>query len=154
MSQERSKRGTDWIRVVLCGVVAGVVWYLLSALSLSLFAQDLVAIVERGGSYPRLGGAFFFVVDLMMGIWAIWLYSAIAPRYGNGPKTAAIVGVAWWTIKSLQSAKWAGLGFLPRGAALIPLATTLVAVLVASVLGAWLYDRVDRPVSKELGARP
>jgi hypothetical protein len=121
-----------------------VVWYFLSALSLSLFAQEFVAFVERGGSYPRLGGAFFFVVDLLMGIWAMWLYAAIVPRYGAGPKTAAIAGVAWWTIKTLQSAKWAGLGLLPRGAALIPLATTLVAVLAASVLGAWLFDRVDR----------
>ncbi|HYO46052.1 MAG TPA: hypothetical protein VEY33_05130 [Gemmatimonadota bacterium] len=147
-------RGNSWIRIVLCGVVAGVVWYLLSALSLSLFAQDLLEFVERGGPYPRLGGAFFFVVDLMMGIWAMWLYTAIAPRYGAGPTTAAIAGIAWWTIKTLQSAKWAGLGFLPRGAALIPLATTLVAVLVASMLGAWLYDRVDRPATKWLRPRP
>jgi hypothetical protein len=78
-----------------------------------------------------------------MGIWAMWLYAAIAPRYGAGPKTAAITGVAWWTIKTLQSAKWAGLGLIPRKAALMPLATTMVAVLAASVLGAWLYDRTD-----------
>lgn len=145
-------RGTHWIRVVLCGLVAGVVWYLLSALFLSLFAQDLVAFVQRGGSYSRSGGALFFVIDLMMGIWAMWLYSAIVPRYGAGPRTAAIAGVAWWIIKSLQSAKWVGLGLLPREIALIPLATTLVAVLVASALGAWLYDRVDRPAAKGLAA--
>ena len=141
-------RGAKWIRVVLCGVVAGVVWYLLSALSFSLFPQDLVALVQRGGPYPRAGGAFFFVIDLMMGIWAVWLYSAIVPRYGARPRTAAIAGIAWWIIKSLQSAKWVGLGLLPRADILIPLATALVAVIVASVLGAWLYDRVDRPAAK------
>ena len=145
-------RGTHWIRVVLCGVVAGVVWYLLSALFLSLFAQDLVAFIQRGGAYPRSGGALFFIIDLMMGIWAVWLYATIVPRYGAKPSTAAIVGVAWWILKSLQSAKWVGLGLLPRGVILIPLATTLVAVLVASVLGAWLYDRVDKPAAKGLAA--
>ena len=145
-------RGTNWFRVVLCGFVAGVVWYLLSALSLALFAQDFLVLVQNGGPYPRSGGVFFFVIDLMMGIWAVWLYSAIAPRYGARPRTAAIAGVAWWLIKSLQSAKWVGLGLLPQGVALIPLATTLVAVLVASALGAWLYDRVDRPVAKRLVA--
>jgi hypothetical protein len=124
-----------------------VVWYLRSALFLSHFAQELLVFVERGGSYPRLGGPFFFFVDLLMGIWAMWLYAAIAPRYGAGPKTAAITGVAWWTIKTLQSAKWAGLGLIPRKAALMPLATTMVAVLAASVLGAWLYDRTDGPAS-------
>jgi hypothetical protein len=141
-------RDTDWIRVVLCGVAAGVVWYLLSAISLALFAQDLVAFVEKGGSHPRAGGAFFFVTDLMMGVWAVWLYSAIVPRYGTGLRTAVIAGVAWWIIKSLESAKWVGLGLLPRGVAVIPLATTLVAVLVASVLGAWLYDQVDTAAAK------
>jgi hypothetical protein len=75
-----------------------------------------------------------------MGIWAMWLYSAIAPRYGARPTTALIAGVAWWTIKSLQSAKWAGLGFVAPGVVLIPLATTLVAVVVATVVGAWLCD--------------
>jgi hypothetical protein len=144
-------RGVHWIRVVLCGLVAGVVWYLLSALLLSLFAQDLAAFVQEGGPYPRSGGAFFFVLDLLMGIWAMWLYSALVPRYGAGPRTAVIAGVAWWIIKSLQSAKWVGLGLLPREIVLIPLATTLIAVLVASVLGAWLYERVDKPATKALG---
>ena len=85
-----------------------------------------------------------------MGIWAIWLYSAIVPRYGARPTTAAIAGVAWWTIKSLQSAKWAGLGFVPPGVVvLIALAAmSLIAAVVASVVGAWLYDRVDRPAAK------
>jgi hypothetical protein len=78
------------------------------------------------------GGAFLLAVDLMMGIWAMWLYSAIAPRYGAGPKTAAIAGVAWWTIKSLQSAKWAGLGFVPPGVVLVPLGTSLISRLSAS----------------------
>ena len=89
-----------------------------------------------------------------MGIWAMWLYSAIAPRYGARPATAALVGVAWWTIKSLQSAKWAGLGFAPPGVVvLIALAaTSLVAAVVASMAGAWLYDRVDRPAAKGLPA--
>jgi hypothetical protein len=57
-------------------------------------------------------GEFFFAVDIVRGISAMWLYSAIAPRYGTSPTTAAIAAVAWWTIKSLQSAKWAGLAFV------------------------------------------
>src|SRR6058998_2509681 len=57
--------------------------------------------------------------------------SAIAPKYGAGPTTAAIGGLAWWAIKSLQSAKWVGLGFVPQGVVLVPLATTLIAILVA-----------------------
>ena len=85
-----------------------------------------------------------------MGIWAVWLYSAIAPRYGAKPTTAAFVGVAWWTMKSLQSAKWAGLGFVQLNEVLIGLAlASLVAAVVASMVGAGLYDKVDRPAARE-----
>jgi hypothetical protein len=34
---------------------------------------------------------------------------------------------------------------IPQRVVLIPLATTLVAAVIASVLGGWIYDRVDRP---------
>ncbi len=147
-------RSTSWIRLVLCGFVAGVVWYLANAVFLFFFAPDFVASVQGSAPYSRWGGEFFFGVDIVMGIWAIWLYSAIAPRYGVRATTAAIAGVAWWTIKSLQSAKWAGLGFVPPDVVLlIPLAAmSLVAAVVASVVGAWFYDRVDRPAAEALPA--
>jgi len=146
-------RGRYWIRVALCGSIAGFVWYLLSAVLLALFAKDLLAAVQRGALYPPWDGATFLAIDVMMGIWAMWLYSAIAPHYGAKPRTAVIAGVAWWILKTLQSAKWAGLGLIPPRVILVPLGTTLVAIVVASLLGAWLYDRVDRPAAKHLVAR-
>ena len=144
----------NWLRIVLCGWVTGVVYFLLTALSIGLFAQgsiaqELLDVMEGGGPHTRWGGGVFFGIDLMMGIWAMWLYSVIAPRYGAGPKTAAVVGLAWWTMKSLQSAKWAGLGFLALDVGLLlPLVTTLVCILVASVIGAGLYEKVEFPQRK------
>ena len=145
--------GMSWVRIVLCGYVAGVVCYLLSALSLPLFAQDFLTFMQRGGPHTRWDGVFFFGIDLMMGIWAMWLYSVITPRYGAGPKTAAIAGLAWWTIKSLQSAKWVGLGFVPEGIVLVPLATSLITIVVASGIGAWLYEKVEMSAAKALPQR-
>ena len=143
-------RRTDWIRIVLCGYVAGVLWFLVSVVFLSFFAPNFVTSVQQGAPYADWGGAFSFGVDVAMGIWAVWLYAAIAPRYGARPSTAALVGVAWWTIKSLQSAKWAGLGFLQPDGALIGLATaSLVAAVAASIVGAGLYDKVNRPVAQK-----
>ena len=143
-------RGTDWMRIVLCGFVAGVVSFLVSVVFLAFLAPDFVTSVQRGAPYADWGGAFSYGVDVAMGIWAVWLYSALAPRYGAKPTTAALVGVAWWTIKSLQSAKWAGLGFVQLDGALIGLAlASLVAAVVASLVGAGLYDKVDRPANRE-----
>ena len=79
-----------------------------------------------------------------MGIWAVWLYAALAPRYGAKPTTAVIAGVAWWTMKTLQSAKWAGLGFVEFTKGLVLAgAMTLAAAVLASMAGAWLYNKVD-----------
>lgn len=146
-------KGPNWIRLMLCGLVAGVVWNLLSAVFLAFFAPDFVASVQGSAPHPRLGGPFFFAVDLAMGIWAVWLYSAIVPRYGARPTTVAIAGVAWWILKTLQSAKWAGLGFVDLSPALLPLGgATLVAAVVAAMAGAWLYRRVSEPSPQDLAA--
>ena len=142
-----------WLRVALCGLVAGVVWYLLTVVSISLSAPDLITSVQSRAPHPGRGGGFFFTVDMLMGIWAVWLYSALAPRYGARPTTAAIVGVAWWTMKTLQSAKWAGLGFveMEKGLVLVG-AMTLVAAVLASMAGAWLYNKVDAPAGERFPA--
>lgn len=132
---------TNCVRIILCGFVVGVTWFALCALSLSFLAQDFLAVVQEGGAHTRWGGGYFFGVDLMMGMWAMWLYSAIAPRYGEGPKAVVIAGLAFWVIKSLQSFKWMALGFAPGVVVLVPLATTLISIFVALGIGAWLYEK-------------
>lgn len=142
----------NWVRITLCGFVAGVTWYLLSVTCLAIFATDFVASVQRTAPHPAQGGAFFFAVDVLMGVWAVWLYSAIAPKYGARLTTMAVTGVAWWVLKTLQSSKWAGLGFVTLGADLFLLGVaTLGATLVASVVGAWLYAKVS-PGPRDLAA--
>jgi len=144
-------RPAIWLRVALCGLVAGVVWYLLTVASIALSAPELIASVQSRAPHPGRGGGFFFALDMFMGIWAVWLYSVLTPRYGARPTTAAIVGVAWWTMKTLQSAKWAGLGFVEFNMGLVPIgALSLAAALLASMAGAWLYDRVDAPAGEKL----
>ena len=83
--------------------------------------------------------AFLFVVNLVMGIWAIWLYAAIRPRYGPGPMTAVVTGFSWWVISSLVDATWGSFGFVAPGAVLAPMVASLPAIILAAVAGAWLY---------------
>ena len=145
-------KSPNWIRITLCGFVAGVIWNLLSVAFLAIFAPDFVASVQRAAPYPAQGGVFFFAVDVLMGVWAVWLYSAIAPRYGAELSTMATAGVAWWILKTLQSSKWAGLGFVALGPHLLPLGVaTLGATLLASVVGAWLYAK-GGPAPNDLAA--
>ena len=135
-----------WVSLVLCGFIAGVFFFLFKAVTAAFFAEKLLSVLQTVPAYPRHGGEFFFVIDVLMGVWAIWLYSAISPHYGSRPGTAAIAGLAWWTIKSLQSANWIGLGFVPTEVALdalAPLAISLVSAMGAAMAGAFLYDRLE-----------
>ena len=143
-------RLTRWLRVILCGFAAGLVWYLLSVASVSICAPNLLASVQSRATHAARGGGFFFALDILMGIWAVWLNSALTPRYGARPATAAIAGFAWWTMKTLQSAKWAGLGLVEIGGGLLPLGVmTLIAAVLASMSGAWLYSKVSVPTGSE-----
>jgi hypothetical protein len=144
---------THGIRLVLCGFVAGVVWHLLSVVFISVFAPDFMVSVQGTAPHQAYGGLFFYAVDLVMGIWAVWLYSAIAPTYGNGATSLVVAGVAWWILKTLQSAKLAGLGFVTLSPTLLPVgAATLVAAVLASVAGAWLFRKVSASSPPDLQA--
>lgn len=150
---EPSMRTNRWVRLVLCGFVAGVVWHLLSVAFISLFAPDFIASLRRTAPHQALGGLFFYAVDLAMGIWAVWLYSAMAPTYGKGATAAVVAGIAWWVLKTLQSAKLAGFGFMEPSPTLLPLgAATLIATVLASVAGAWLYRKVTEVSPQDLRA--
>lgn len=130
----------NWPRIVLCGLLAGLVWNLLAIILLTLVGDAFLAAV-RGGrpTVPRGGIPVGFVVNLAAAVWAMWLYAAIRRHYGPGPRTAVVAGVAWWVIVSLQSAKWVVLEAVPSTVVLAPLAATLPAILLASLVGAWAY---------------
>ena len=77
------------LRIMLCGLVAGVMWYLLSVTFLAILAPRFVTSVQRTAPNPAQRGEVFFAIDLLMGVWAVWLYSAIAPTYGANLTSAA-----------------------------------------------------------------
>lgn len=131
----------NWGRVLLCGLVAGLVWTLLSSVVTVFVGYDFAAAVPGNRlSAPSTGlVVFLLVVNLVEGTWAMWLYAAIRPRYGAGSKTAAVAGFSWWVISSLIDATWGSFGFVPAKALLGPMVASLPAIIVAAVAGAWLY---------------
>jgi hypothetical protein len=131
----------NWGRVLLCGLAAGVVWTVLSIVITTFIATDFVAAVPGGRlnvPSPRLAG-FLYMLNILMGIWSIWLYAAIRPRYGAGPKTAAVAGFSWWIIASLVDATWGSFGFVTPKVLLPLVAASLPALILAAMTGAWLY---------------
>ena len=130
----------NWGRVFLCGLVAGLIWSLLSAVLLTFLGGDLLTAVPQLYA-PRRGLLLFStIVNLAMGSWAMWLYAAIRPRYGPGPKTAAVAGSAWWIMYSLTKANWGPYGLVQPKVLLALLGAALPALIVAAVVGARYYD--------------
>ena len=135
----------NWRRIVLGGLLTGFVWTLLSSVSTSLVAADFAAAVPGNKLFAPSAEmvGFLFAVNLAEGIWAVWLYASIRPRYGAGLKTAAFVGVAWWIISTLFDVTWGSFGFVPAKALLAPIAVSLPEQVIATITGAWLYR--ERP---------
>jgi len=130
----------NWVRVLLCGLVAGLLWNLLSLTLLVLLGGDLLNAVPRL-SESSLGLRLFpLLVNFAMGIWAMWLYAAIRPRYGPGPKTAARAGFAWWALYCLAKANWGPSGLVNSKVLVVLLVASLPALIVTAVVGAWPYE--------------
>ena len=142
----------NWGRVVLCGFLTGVVWGVLSAIALSLVGRDFWAALPGGHDIPATlpGGhhipgtsasmrGIVMIWPLVLGISTMWLYAAIRPRYGPGPKTAVVAGFALWFFVSWVDVFWGALGAVPLGTLVGPVAVRLPIVLVAAVVGAWAY---------------
>jgi len=140
----------NWHRVVLGGLLAGVTlnltdsafhwitqrgdWWFFKALAHPLAQAAAIA--------PHIGLHFAF------GIAAIWLYAATRPRFGAGPKTAILVGLAFWVIGDvLPTLGWADLlathPWLEGASAsrwVIASFVELGEFVLATLVGAWVYS--------------
>lgn len=138
----------NWGRVVRGGLLAGifinVVEFFLNGV---LLAKDWEAAMLALGRPPIAGGqiaVFFFwsfiVWGFLIGTLTAWLYAAIRPRYGPGPKTALCAGCFVWGLGYLLTSITPFLMSLyPRRILSIGLSVGLMEVLVAALIGAWLY---------------
>jgi hypothetical protein len=156
---QRSLKAMNWNRVVLAGLVAGVIVdaseFVLNGLVL---AQDWSAAM-RAINKPELSGssiAVFNVLALISGIFVVWLYAAIRPRFGPGTKTAVYAGLATYLVGYLLP----GIGnamtqIFPTRLIVLPLIWGLVEILVASIAGAYFYKEEAAPSGAALavGAR-
>jgi hypothetical protein len=89
--------------------------------------------------------AAFNVVGFLVGIFTIWFYAAVRPRYGAGPKTAACACAAVWAIGNfLPSIAPMFLHIFPRRLMAIGVLIGLIETIAAALAGAWLYKEEQR----------
>lgn len=135
---------TNWTRVFLGGLLAGVVMLVLVSAAYVIYLEELwTPAMEALGLSTAMTAWILIsgvVLTMISGIIVIWLYSAIRPRYGAGPKTAVIAGIAFYILSGLLPAVSFGMmGMFPTSVLLIDGISGLVIYVVATIVGAWAY---------------
>ncbi len=137
-------------RVLLGGLLAGAVANVLgfAAYRLLLGQRWSAALEELGEPFEQTVGLLVLAVVLyfVIGILAVWLYAAIRPRYGAGPGTAIIAGLACWLLSGLVPVvSWGSTGLFPASLLTLDVLVYLVVLVVATLLGAWIYKEQEAP---------
>lgn len=130
-------------KAIIGGLVAGVVLNVVDFITYGVVLKDdLSAAMAALGKPPVPNSAItqFVVLDFVVGIFLVYLYAAIRPRFGPGPATAVKAGLITWFIAGLIHALFEmPMGLMPTNLIVIGTVVMLVALPVAAVAGAKFY---------------
>lgn len=124
---------------LLAGLVLNVVDYVVWGV---LLRNEMAAALQQLGRPPADSLVpLFILLDFLYGIVLVYVYAAIRPRYGPGPRTAVWAGIIVWVLIGLLHALGeAPMGFLPGRLYLIGTLVALVLLPVAALIGARFYS--------------
>src|SRR5216110_3168441 len=133
----------NMLKVLVGGLIAGVVLNIVDGFLFGYLLKDQMAAAMASINRPAMTNAqipWFVVLDFVAGVFLVWLYAAIRPRFGAGPATAAKAGVAAWFVGLLlvNLFMWP-MHLYPANVTII---TTVVAMIewpLATVIGAKFY---------------
>ena len=137
---------TQSARILLCGILTGAVSFLLGLVVFVFVLGDTVfgSAIHAAGppEFPPLPA----ILHVAVGVWTMWLYTSIRSRYGAGPKAAMVAGFAYWVIAVLGAIQWVGNGLipLPLSALMAPVPAGLPVAVLATLAGAWAFERSQR----------
>lgn len=130
-------------KVIIGGLVAGVVLNVADFITYGvLLKEDMAAAMAAIGKPPVADSMIplFVGLDFVVGVFLVYLYAAIRPRFGPGPATAVKAGLMTWFIAGLINALFqAPMGLMPTNLVVISMAVMLVVAPLAAVVGAKFY---------------
>lgn len=128
----------NYSRVLIGGVVAGLLFLGFDVLGYMLMNHDMDAwLTEHALHEPPMW--VIYLTDILFGVLAVWLYAAMRPRFGPGWKTAAIAALFMWICFALAYFSFHMMGLFTPGDYMMMAGWWLVGVLVATLVGAFLY---------------
>lgn len=130
-------------KVLSGGLITGVVLNVIDFVLFGMVLKAQMAAAMQALGRPAMTNAqipWFVFLDFVAGIFLVWLYAAIRPRFGAGPGTAVKAGLAGWFLGGLLPTlfMWP-MALMPQNLVIM---TTLVALVewpLATVIGAKFY---------------
>jgi hypothetical protein len=141
--EEKTVSGINLSRVILGGLVAGVVLNIGETLfNAVLFREANNAALAKLNVAPvgNQAIACFVVAGFILSIAMIWVYAAIRPRLGSGPRTAICAGITAWTFAYLYpSIGFLAIGMFPANLLVPGLIWGFFEYSLAAIAGAYFY---------------
>jgi hypothetical protein len=140
-------------RVIAGGLAAGVVLNVVDFVSNGFILKDRMTsemnavaagLSDKMMTTPNM--VTFIVLDFVLGIMLVWLYAAIRPRFGAGPKTAVYAGLFYWILGAVFYWAWVPLGLMSMTTYELGGVIQLVNVLAAAWVGAMIYKEDATPM--------
>jgi hypothetical protein len=132
----------NWKRVILGGLLAGVVINIFEAVNGMLYMEEMTAALEAHSlTMSESAGAILLYLGLgfLFGIVGVWIYAAIRPRFGPGPKTAFRAVIVVWLFYLGSILGWSSIGLYSTWMLGLWTVVGFVETTVGLMLGAWLY---------------
>ncbi len=150
--------GINLGRVIMGGIVAGLVINIFEGVMNGvIMANQWAATMTSLNRSPVMSVKqiiAFNVWGFAAGFLTTWIYAAIRPRFGAGPKTALCAGmIVWATVFAMGNAAPVFLHLFRVDYTLTATAVELVEMLLAALAGCYLYKEDSAPVPMSSSAR-
>ena len=133
-------------KVVVGGLAAGIVANLIGYVGFGMllgprFEAEAVAVAPALAGRGMSGSAIAtqVVISFIIGMLLVWLYAAIRPRFGPGPKTAVYAALVVWVCGFVFHIDLLLSGLVTTTTYAMASVVALVQLLVSAWVGAMLY---------------
>lgn len=130
-------------RLLVGGVVVGVLLWLLEAAASMIYLDDMRMALQAHSLVLQMKSSTWLASlagFLMFGLTLVFMYVAMRPRFGPGPKTAIIAAVTLWLggyVTSLIG--YDQIALYPRSLLYLWGVVGLLQLIIGSLVGAWIY---------------
>ena len=132
----------NYMRLAASAVISAAALFAGEMAFIALMGSRIMAARQAAGLPEFVPQPLLSILEtLLTGAFIAWLYVSVRPRYGTGPKTAVVAGVAaWGGLVLLSTIHMIGEGLGLPASLLLTVAVVVLPVFIgASLAGAWFY---------------